>query len=272
MYHAFERYSRHYIVEFNECQSLFEDFKLLNEEKEIETFIEVKDRHCRLQLNSNDESLSLCHQRYRLGEKFYLMFSWKSQWNYLFTVLDKRYSYEERSIVMLFRDEISLNWWNAYENNEETKFVWHESKLDYFANHLIETADMKVMIKIMKRIIRKYEPMTQNLILVVPRSEMIEIEDDMMTESNVDIIDVQFDQSSERHLSATKRKNQANYFKDRTYQIIAFEVLLRLCRHRYVARRWSMKVDANLWQFSLLAGVKRSLSKWIEATRDASTQ
>ena len=65
----------------------------------------------------------MCHQRYRRGEKPYLVFNWKSQWDYLFTALEERYSYEERSAVTLFRDEIPLDWWTAHEDNGEMELV-----------------------------------------------------------------------------------------------------------------------------------------------------
>ena len=107
LFGAFKQHSTKFRVELLALAPLLGDCKLISIPTDEEIIVECKTAHCKLRHEDAQGSWCLLHQPYALGSSR-LIFSWRSQWDYLYTKLAG--SHEG---LFIPRDRIPKGWWNC---------------------------------------------------------------------------------------------------------------------------------------------------------------
>ena len=106
-FEIFKTHSQRFRVEFVSVSPFLGDMRLIDKITGEEVFVELKLGHCGLVRREHSRLNVLWHLQAACGQKRPI-FSWKAQWDYIFTVTSTR-----QTGYFLPRDDIPTSWWNA---------------------------------------------------------------------------------------------------------------------------------------------------------------
>lgn len=117
-----------YRVELILNAPLFGDCKLVNVGNDQEQFIECKSGSCQFEYDAEGRPCVLRHYQSRLGFSDVQIFTWKCQWDFLYTVAESSGISRPRHIAAFIpRDEIPQSWWNAPLEDDQAIETSHYS-------------------------------------------------------------------------------------------------------------------------------------------------
>ena len=236
IYGAFEQYSKEYRVELVDIVPISSDFKIVHIATNTEVFIEAKRSHCHFQLQEY-ESAHMRHYRLARGLEGKGIFTWKANWDYIYTTHTGR---DEVEGLFLPRDAIPSHWWNAGPGDRELE--WPLEKLEDLKKYVVDLTSGDRLVTAVERVLKGNERDTGSMkakkavqiadlplesfceVAVHPRSEQI-------TEKEVDNSILQL-----RHCWSTSTfrrgfgSSEHLEIRGRTYEFWAAEALTEICR------------------------------------------
>ena len=106
LHKAFADFSSRFGFENLDIYVLFGDFAFVHKPTGVEVIVEAKGKHCYYDLEG--EATYMHHHQYVKGFDGRMIFSWRVQWDFLFTE-----HISEDKALFLPRDLIPKDWWNA---------------------------------------------------------------------------------------------------------------------------------------------------------------
>ncbi|KAL9042304.1 MAG: hypothetical protein Q9180_000700 [Flavoplaca navasiana] len=142
---AFQGFSNIFRVEFNDNFPFLGDFKIVDLDR-AELFVEAKLQNCQFQLEKGDPSNYMRHRQIlSLHGGIRLIFSWKAQWDFLYTA-------SGNEALFLPRDLIPTAFW--LDRTSEW-LEWPADKLDSLREYMIDRSSPIDMVASIERIIQK---------------------------------------------------------------------------------------------------------------------
>lgn len=153
-----------YRVELILNAPLFGDCKLINVNNDKELFIECKSNHCQFENDAEGRPHVLRHLQTRLGFSGLQIFTWKCQWDYLYTVARSSGTSHPRNMAAFIpRDRIPQSWWNAPLEDDQAietprySLSWAINEESSFRDFIIEDLqDTGRWVRRMTDIVQKY--------------------------------------------------------------------------------------------------------------------
>ena len=219
LYQAFRKYSQDFRIEFVRIAPLNGDFKIIYTEDGVRraVFVEMKSEHCRV---SGD---MLEHAQAALGYTQRAIFTWKANWDYIFTHID-----QDRAILIP-RDEIPKEWWNAAISTDRSfQLQWPAQKP--FEHYMIDLSSKRGSVRDLEGVLRRRQSETGSM----RAQNTIDIDVD------TDRVDDESDDHDLRPQSKWSTRGFQRGFgshlheklRGATYEVWASEALLKLCRQR----------------------------------------
>ncbi|KAL8982261.1 MAG: hypothetical protein Q9205_003171 [Flavoplaca limonia] len=144
LYEAFAKHSRDFRVELVGVSPLLADLKLIGHNRKAELFVEVKKEHCLLESDGRSKTPQLLYIRQVLRDRR-LMFSWKSQWDYLFLTVKNM----PTKAFLLPRDRIPIPWFNSWPQGEYLKMA------SGFEEYSVDVSSEESIVRDIERIIHR---------------------------------------------------------------------------------------------------------------------
>lgn len=108
MFRAFSRFSKKFRVNYCDIRPVFGDFRITHVLTDEDSFVEAKSLHCRIVQVANTGSLLLQHSQTSLSSSNRAVFTWRSQWDYLYTHISSDLGPKQAFFVP--RDKIPKSW------------------------------------------------------------------------------------------------------------------------------------------------------------------
>ena len=148
VHRAFLTYSDRFEVRFVEILPITADFKFFQESIGLEIFVEAKKSHCHFNLDPGLYNFMNHSQWDSKMER--LTFSWKAQWDYLYTLNGLGH---EREALFIPRDLIPQTWWNARPGTFEEGLDWPKKDLDILRECVVPVTDDRLLALGIERIL-----------------------------------------------------------------------------------------------------------------------
>lgn len=228
MFNAFHKYSETFSINFCDIRPMLGDFKITNRWSGESSHVESKTEHCRLIRDEQKGILSLQHLHGWDPTSYRGVFTWKAQWDYLYSHIRSDSTLNQALFVP--RDSIPKSWWNYPRSNEPDWLDWPADYGHRFEEYLVNTTPNRRLVEEMETILTRNLKKAQDPISMVSMGSAA-----LMETGNQLGIDQSFfaeepwDSSEYRrgHGSAAHPE-----LKGETYHMWASEVLLELCRAR----------------------------------------
>ena len=224
LFQAFDRYSKNFRIRFCDIRPVLGDFKITHLSTEEEIHVEAKILHCRLSYVASTGFLLLQHSQTCLSSSDRAVFTWRAQWDYLYTHVSSELGSKQALFVP--RDKIPKTWWNAPLSGETVWLDWPDDHS--FQRYLVNTTTNEGLVHGIEEIlatnpIKAQEPVPMalldpaNLIEVDTRPEVTQ---SFFHEEGWDSRGFRRGHGSAAH----------SELRGETYHMWASEVLLELCR------------------------------------------
>ncbi len=148
LFGAFKQHSTKFRIELLALAPLLSDCKLVSIPTRQEIIVECKTGHFELMREDAQGSWCLFHQGCALGYAKKLIFSWRSQWDYLYTKLARSHDG-----LFIPRDRIPKGWWN-YPPSKGEWLQWPAT--EDWARYKIDGRTNESLVTGMERILERY--------------------------------------------------------------------------------------------------------------------
>ncbi|KAL8636811.1 MAG: hypothetical protein Q9226_009206, partial [Calogaya cf. arnoldii] len=142
---AFQEYSTAYRVEFTDLFPFLGDFKIVDLLHGTETFVEAKLNACKWRLKEAGSSNYMGHNHLTFNEdgEERFVFSWKAQWDYLYTVW-------EGKALFIPRDLFPSTFWL---DRTSARLYWPADGLDSLYDCALDLGSASTMVEKIERIL-----------------------------------------------------------------------------------------------------------------------
>ena len=228
LFGAFKQHSTKFRVELLALAPLLGDCKLVSIPTGKEIIVECKTGHCELKREDGHGSWCLLHQGYASGSAK-LIFSWRSQWDYLYTKLAR-----SQDALFVPRDRIPKRWWN-YPPSKGGWLQWPAT--EGWAWYKIDGRTNESLVTGMERILERHPWKATEPIPLAPLSP------ESMTEIDSRAHPDQHGGVTERLSTGRRYENgfdkglgshHHEMLRAESYSVWAAEALMELCRLRQV--------------------------------------
>ena len=227
---TFDKFFKIWFAQFIDVNFLFENFKMMHRFIKAEIFIECKTSHCKVSIDSKRKFRRMRHlQRFVLRN----VFNRNANWDYLYTTW--HFSNKIKQIFLIFKDQISEQWWNSFDDIVE----WSQKHLKKLEKYVVNFQFSIELIQSMKRMISLQERFDDlksvcSKFLFMNVDEIVDVKDNAIdqtiSEEFLDMISRRFwffdnsrlDFESSLHLE----------LKNNTYEFWAAEIMMKLCRQK----------------------------------------
>ena len=225
LFRAFAGNSERFAVTYLDIRPVFGDFKIVHLLTGEESFVEAKTLHCRVEAVGSG-TLLLQHSQTCLPDPDRAVFTWRAQWDYLYTHVASDSSSEHALFVP--RDKIPKSWWNRPLSEGTVWLDWPVDHPDKFEKYLVNRSSDARLVHDMEKILatnsaRAQEPISIASVAAATLTEM----DRPETPS--------FFREERWNTSIYRRGHGSaahHTLRGDTYHGWASEVLLELCRAR----------------------------------------
>ena len=227
---TFDKFFKIWLVQFIDVNFLFENFKMMHRFIKTKIFIECKTFYCKISIDFKRRFRRMRHlQRFVLKN----VFNRNANWNYFYTLW--HFSNKIKQIFLIFKDQISKQWWHSFDDIVE----WSQKRLKKFEDYVVNLQFSIELIQNMKRMISLQERF-DDLKFVCNKSLFMNVDE------IVDVINNAIDQTiSEKSLDMIFRKfwffDNFRFdfesflhfeFKSNTYEFWATKIMMKLCRQK----------------------------------------
>ena len=227
---TFDKFFKIWLAQFIDVNFLFENFKIMHRFIKAEIFIECKISHCKVSIDFKKRFRRMRHlQRFVLKN----VFNRNANWNYFYTTW--HFSNKIKQIFLIFKDQISKQWWDNFDDIVE----WIQKRLKKLEDYVVNLQFFIELIQNMKRMIN-FQEKFDDLRFVCSKFLFMNV--DVI----VDVINDVIDQTiSEKSLDMISRKFwffdnfrfDFEFFlhfelKSNTYEFWATEIMMKLCRQK----------------------------------------
>ena len=163
---AFARDSKNFRIALTDITPIIGNCKLIHVSTGQEIVMEIKDKHCWI-IDSETSDKSVAHLIYAIGFKQRMIFTWKVEWAYLFTIID------DEQALFIPRDQIPLSWWNndLSSGRPEQKPIlkWSTNELSScWKEYVVRLRDSLQTVRDMETILANHQWNSLRTIPVVP--------------------------------------------------------------------------------------------------------
>ncbi|KAI4273778.1 MAG: hypothetical protein LQ337_004410 [Flavoplaca oasis] len=275
VYRAFAAHSVRFNVQFVEMFPITADFKFLQLSSGIEIFVEAKKCHVDFRLDLGEDSY-MRHAQWSTGMKKKIIFSWKAQWDYLYTVNSLGGGTQA---LFIPRDVIPRSFWNARPEHVEDKLEWPRDDLDVLRECVVHVTDGARLVADVERLLDVTERRTQSVkaqepvpivpSVVHPALPAPEVEaDDLETDDMATVLqDRPLDSARGGWNSQDYQRGFGSHLHEEirgmTYENWAKEALTEICR------QWGKGLVVDLGKRNTLCrfGIARYNWSWIDNDR-----
>lgn len=223
LYDAFANHSLRFQVELVGVSPMLADMKLIDPSRKVEIFVEMKEKFCNLITTGHSQVLGF--MQVRDGTR--LTFSWKSQWDYIYSTVANMPS----TAILLPRDEIPLTWFNFWP--KKSGFVL-ELEAD-FQQYSVDTHSDETMVQDIEKILIRMEKKSGSM--RAKRPIPVEVSEEEYSQRTT--VHRQGGEHWEERWSTSSflrglGSAEHGELRDLTYGQFASEVLIEICRARLV--------------------------------------
>ena len=147
IHQAFANFSNDFRVELLTIFPLFGDFKITQISTGIEIIVEIKADHC--VYAPNKEIPHMRHSQLSMGFTNRHIFTWKTQWDFLYTTTTKN----RQQALFLPRDLIPPTWWNATPDNSGGTLEWPSTDVDILKDYTVDLASDYQLVTDIERVL-----------------------------------------------------------------------------------------------------------------------
>ncbi|KAL8762040.1 MAG: hypothetical protein Q9184_001887 [Pyrenodesmia sp. 2 TL-2023] len=144
VYWAFKTRPTDFKVQCVDILPVTGDFKLVQKSTGTELLVEAKKCHCSFSLDRGKKGF-MTHQQYSCGVDERYIFSWKAQWDYLYTLNEN-----ETEALFIPRDIIPPSWWNYPSRTVD----WPTAQIDDLRQYVVRLKPRARLLDDMERILQ----------------------------------------------------------------------------------------------------------------------
>ena len=151
LFKAFRRHSQSFRVQFCDIQLMLGDFKITHLLTREDSHVEAKSSHCRLIFDEETQTPLLQHSQTALSSSDRAVFTWRAQWDYLYTHITSTSGSQQALFVP--RDKIPKYWWNVPLADGSVWLDWPADHPHSFDSFLVDEATDVRLVHDMERIL-----------------------------------------------------------------------------------------------------------------------
>lgn len=170
------------------------------------------------------------HTQDRMGHRPGLIFSWKAQWDYLYTDVETNSRVKEALFIP--RDAVPEAWWNS--PGQDGKLDWASHTDCDIEDFVVSTADDSRLCRDIENILSRYDPGLWKAAHRIPVETIADVVDD---DTVAEIIEPDGPPPNEPRVEFSTRGFRRGFgsslhrqIRGNTYQVWAAEALQELCR------------------------------------------
>lgn len=134
------------------------DFKFVEKSTGVEMIVETKGGHCIFNLDQ-EEGGFMNHVQYPYGVRGRLIFSWKAQWDYIYTT---NALCNKDEALFIPRDVIPPTWWNARPPHDQ-RLTWPSDHLDVLRQFIVHLTPCSQLVADIEGILRMRKRLTGSM-------------------------------------------------------------------------------------------------------------
>ena len=222
------------------------DLKFVDLTDGAECFVEAKKNHLRIIEDEETGSRIWQHKQDRLHFKQSAIFTWKVQWDFLYTTYTHQRDPDDKRAFLIPRDEVPTHWWNTpILERGDIWLDWPSNGTHGMEEYAIDMTADKLLVRDMVKILETRRLKCGSIKARNP-IEMVPLHDLSLDEISTSLSDVENDSddaegdvNNERRdawSSSDYRRGFGSFrhpeLKGATYDVWAAAVLMEICRQK----------------------------------------
>ncbi len=232
LYRAFAGHSKRFRISFCDVRPMLGDFKIAHLQTGEFSHVEDKILHCEVIYVEETEAYSLRHAQTCLMSPERAVFTWKAQWDYLYSHINFNSNFGPKQALFVPRDKIPKSWWNVPLSDATVWLKWPADHSESFREYIVDTSANARLVRDMERILTANPAKAQAPVKVTEMALLA----DSLTEAEPTASAAESFLAEEKWDSSSFRRGHGSpahpELRGDTYLAWASEVLLELCRQR----------------------------------------